>query len=395
MSQPKHIAILGTGPTGLEAALAAAEAGHDFTLYEAAEEVAGHVADWAHVRLFTPWDLNVSPRAQRALVAAGLEVPWGPSCPTGGELRERLLVPLSQLPAIAARLRLGTRVKGVAREGLLKHEEIASAARASHPFRILVEAQGRERIDRADVVLDTTGSYSVPNTLGDGGIPAPGESSLGTAIEHRIPDLGRDGGRYAGRTTLLVGAGHSAQTAVRDLAALAEREPGTRVIWVLRSGPPHLAASDDPLTERVALSRAAEGFALGASPAVVPLLGMVVDRIDRDGGRLAITLRRKDGSTETVEADRVLALTGAVGDHTLYRQLQIHECYATSGPMKLAAALLGAAGGDCLAQTSHGADTLKNPEPGFFVLGAKSYGRNNNFLLRIGWSQVEEVMGLV
>ena len=44
--------------------------------------------------------------------------------------------------------------------------------------------------------------------------------------------------------------------------------------------------------------------------------------------------------------------------------------------MKLAAALLGARGGDCLAQTSHGAETLANPEPGFFILGAKSYGRN-------------------
>ena len=35
MSKPR-IAILGAGPTGLEAALAAAEAGNPFTVYEAA-----------------------------------------------------------------------------------------------------------------------------------------------------------------------------------------------------------------------------------------------------------------------------------------------------------------------------------------------------------------------
>jgi hypothetical protein len=59
--------------------------------------------------------------------------------------------------------------------------------------------------------------------------------------------------------------------------------------------------------------------------------------------------------------------------------------------MKLSAALLGAAGGDCLAQTSHGIAALANPEPGFYILGAKSYGRNATFLMRTGWEQVAEV----
>jgi hypothetical protein len=63
--------------------------------------------------------------------------------------------------------------------------------------------------------------------------------------------------------------------------------------------------------------------------------------------------------------------------------------------MKLSAALLGAAGADCLAQESHGAETLTNPEPGFFILGAKSYGRNSQFLMRIGWAQVDDVFGLL
>ena len=96
-----------------------------------------------------------------------------------------------------------------------------------------------------------------------------------------------------------------------------------------------------------------------------------------------------------MDVDRILSLTGYVGDHRLYRQLQVHECYATSGPMKLAAALLGAGSDDCLTQESHGADTLVNPEPGFFLLGSKSYGRNPTFLMRVGWQQVEEVFGLL
>src|SRR5688500_1457146 len=133
MSKPR-IAILGAGPVGLEAALAAAEAGHPFTVYEAAPTVGGNVRSWGHVRLFTPWDLNVSPRMHRHLPDA----PSGSECPTGAELAERLLDPLAALPEIAPSLRLATRVLSVGREGLLKHEEIANDERARRPFRLLL-----------------------------------------------------------------------------------------------------------------------------------------------------------------------------------------------------------------------------------------------------------------
>ena len=69
--------------------------------------------------------------------------------------------------------------------------------------------------------------------------------------------------------------------------------------------------------------------------------------------------------------------------------------------MALAAALLasradaGDAPPDCLEQVSHGPETLKNPEPDFYILGAKSYGRNAYFLLRLGHQQIEDVMSLL
>lgn len=48
------IAIIGAGPIGLEAGLAAAERGADFTILEAAERPGGYVREWDHVRTFTP-----------------------------------------------------------------------------------------------------------------------------------------------------------------------------------------------------------------------------------------------------------------------------------------------------------------------------------------------------
>ena len=82
-------------------------------------------------------------------------------------------------------------------------------------------------------------------------------------------------------------------------------------------------------------------------------------------------------------------------DRALYRELQIHECYASFGPMKLAALLAGAKGQDCLKQVCHGPESLRSPEPNFYVLGAKSYGRNSHFLLRVGFEQVREVFTLI
>ncbi|HEV8629367.1 MAG TPA: flavoprotein [Thermoanaerobaculia bacterium] len=390
-----HLAILGAGPIGLEAALGAADAGLSFTLYEAGAEPASHLADWGHVRLFTPWDLSVSPRQRRQLEAAGKPAPTGGDCPTGDELRRRVLLPLAGSPAVAPRLRLGARLRAVGRQGLLKHEEIATAARGGRPFRLLVDERGEERIELADRVLDCTGTWGHPNTLGDGGIPAPGEERLAGRISHHIPDVAREGAEWAGRSILLVGAGHSAQTAARDLAALAIGAPGTRVLWALRDEQPGFGAVvDDPLPARAALAATAAELLGGASPAVWAYRGVAVERLAERDGKLVVTLRKVAGEPQEVIVDRVLALTGAVGDHALYRQLQVHECYATSGPMKLSAALFASTGGggDCLAQTTHGVDNLKSPEPGFFLLGVKSYGRNNSFLLRVGWGQVAEVM---
>lgn len=96
-----------------------------------------------------------------------------------------------------------------------------------------------------------------------------------------------------------------------------------------------------------------------------------------------------------ITVDRIIANVGYRPDRTIYEELHVHECYATQGPIKLAAKLLGESSSDCLAQASHGADVLKNPEPNFFILGSKSYGRNSNFLLRVGHQQIREVFEML
>jgi len=384
-----RIAILGAGPIGLEAALAAAQRGDDFTVYESAPTVGGHVRRWGHVRTFTPWAMNVSPRMRSHLPAA----PGDDTLPSGTQLADELLEPIAALPQLAGRIRLQTRVLAVGREGLLKHEAIGDPRRASRPFRLLVaRPDGSEAIVHADVVIDATGTYGNPNRLGDGGIDAVNERAFEDRIERFLPALTEQARDWAGRTILLTGSGHSAQTAVRQLAAFARDAPGTRIVWAVRKPRPDWGAVEaDPLPERASLNAAAAELAAGASDAVRLRPGCVTEALHARGDRIVVTLR--NGALEEVEVDRILALNGGVGDGALYRQLQVHECYATSGPMNLAAALLGESGSDCLAVSAHGPETLRNPEPGFFILGAKSYGRNSQFLLQIGWQQVDDVFG--
>jgi hypothetical protein len=396
------IAILGAGPVGLEAALVAAEAGMPFTVFEASHEVAGNVRSWGHVQLFTPWSMNVSPRARAALDAAGSSPPGGAGCPTGDELIDLVLDPLAALPQIAPHLRFGVRVLEVGRAGLLKSDEIGTGLRSASPFRLLLQEGGeQEHVEYADIVLDCTGTYDHPNALGVGGIRAPGEQGAEDFIIRRIPDFEApsffgDAPGWGGQRLLLVGAGHSAQTAARDLEQLVARVPGTTVVWAIRSPLPTFGAvEDDPLYARDILVQHARRLASSPGSPFDVRLGVSVDALEASKEGIVVTLRSEDGDMSRVTVDRIISLTGSVGDARMYRQLQVHECWATSGPMKLAAALLSSSSADCLTQESHGADTLQNPEPNFFILGSKSYGRNASFLLRVGWEQVDEVFSLI
>ena len=65
------------------------------------------------------------------------------------------------------------------------------------------------------------------------------------------------------------------------------------------------------------------------------------------------------------------------------------------GLATLTLALLKQGGGDCLTLTGTGPATLRTTEPSFYILGAKSYGRNSHFLLKTGFEQVREAFTLI
>ncbi len=390
------LAIVGAGPIGLEAALTALDAGFDAHVFERGEPGA-HVLAWGHVRMFTPWRMNIGPAARAHLLRAGWTPPPGDECPTGNEYVERFLQPLARLPEIKDRVHAHAQVVHISRSGLLKGDGPGSAARRERPFRLLVrDAGGRESFLHAFAVVDASGVYGQPNWAGDGGIPARSELYLAPQLAYHIEDVrGLARERYAGRRVLVVGAGASAATTVAALARLAEEAPGTEAVWVMRRPVSELypPLPDDPLSERHALYARARAMALGESPAVTPVGGARVEGIEFNSAthRYRVTLMLGE-QARVEEVDRIVVNTGFGPDDSLYRELQVHECYASRGVMKLSAALLGAGAGDCLTTPAFGADVLANPEPDFFILGHKSYGRSPNFLLETGFGQVRDVV---
>jgi hypothetical protein len=269
-------------------------------------------------------------------------------------------------------------------------------ARAQARFSILLETPQGERRSEADAVIDVTGTYGQPRWLGTGGLPALGESVLRKQLQYHLPDIaGADRAGFADRHTVVIGSGYSAATAVVALVELSQDHPRTRVTWLTRAvGDPLPEIADDPLSARRELRASANAVASGAAGAVDRRGGGTVQQIvGLPGGGYELHLQ---GTTdERLVADQVLALVGYRPDTRLFSELQVHLCYASEGPMALAAALAAHDSHDCLRQPEMGSDCLQTSEPHFYLLGSKSYGRNSQFLLKQGFAQIRQLFALI
>jgi hypothetical protein len=386
MSSPElPVAVIGAGPVGLAAAAALVSRGIEPAVFEAGGSVGASVREWGHVRVFSPWEFNVDPTAAELLVAAGWQAPSDAAYPTGDELVERYLEPLAQLPGIAARLHLNARVVGVTRAGI---DKLKDAGRDDAPFELILEHDGAERRRLVRAVIDASGTWTRPNPLGAGGLPAPGERAHGDRIAFGIPDvLGAARARYAGRRVLVVGSGHSAFNAILDLVALRDSEPATEIVWAIRGlagDRSYGGGEDDQLPARGALGAAVRSLVGEGS---VDLVGGFQTRsVAAVDGRLVLA----DGERRLV-ADQVIAATGFRPDLDLLRELRLDLDDRVEAPRALAP-LIDPNLHSCGSVPPHGVDELSHPDAGVYVVGMKSYGRAPTFLLRTGYEQVRSVV---
>jgi hypothetical protein len=194
---------------------------------------------------------------------------------------------------------------------------------------------------------------------------------------------------------LVVGAGYSAGNVLLDLARLAETEPATAITWAIRSATPVRVfggGNEDGLPARGELS--ADVKALVDSGRVDLVTRFAATAVREAGGGLTVEGELAGGPVRLGPFDRIVVVTGQRPDLDLTRELRLEldpwlESAKALGP------LIDPNVHSCGSVPPHGHRELAHPEPGFYTVGVKSYGRAPTFLLLTGHEQVRSVVAAI
>lgn len=380
------VVVIGAGPQGLAAAAHLLERGLTPVVLESGDGPAAAVAEWGHVRLFSAWPELIDPAARRLLEAGGWVAPIS-GYPTGAQWIKGYLAPLAA--ALGTHVRYGARVTGVSRKG---RDRLVDAGRGEAPF--TVHVNGEERIE-ARAVIDASGTWRKPRPAGADGLPALGEASNGDLVSYAVPDSNNPE-RYAGKHTVLIGAGDSSLNAIIELDRIAQAHPGTRITWALRRGGAVEASNTfgggaaDQLPQRGALGlRAREAVEAGRVEVVT---GFRTERIERVGDQ--VVLVGEDGR-KLEPADVAVVLTGFQPDLSFLSELRLDLDPTLEAPRAIAAEIdpnLHSCGS---VQATGARDLAHAQEPNLYLVGMKSYGRAPTFLAMTGYEQVRSVVAML
>jgi hypothetical protein len=364
------IAVIGGGPVGLAALAHLLERNLPAVLLEAAPQVGEHFRQYGPVRLFSPWQFNVDAAMRQRLVQAGWRAPPDADLPLANEIATQLLVPFAQLPEVAPHVKLAHRVLSIARVGM---DKVKSEGRAAAPFELRVSTPAGEQQLRARAVIDASGTWGSPNPMGSNGLPVAGEAALREHIVYGIPD--------------------SAANALLWLAELAATDPATSIGWAVRGRAMARAfggGAADQLPARGALgSRLRQLVNAGSLRLERDFHVRALQRVD---GKLQVSAASSDGTPRVIDGvDEIICATGQRPDLALTRELRLKldpwlESTESLGP------LIDPNLHSCGSVPPHGHRELSHPEPGFYTVGVKSYGRAPTFLMLTGYEQVRSVV---
>lgn len=383
------VVVIGAGPVGLAAAVHLLNRGLQPVLLEAGDSVGAGMLQWAHVRMFSPWEFSIDKQAGALLARHGWRQPDLSAFPTGGEVVTQYLRPLAETPELSPYLHLNSRVLAVSK---LRRDRMKNDQRDELPFVVRYEDRDGEHELLAQAVIDASGTIDHPNPLGASGLPALGERALQERIFYGMPNvLGHARTRYAGKRTLVVGSGHSAFNVLSDLAKLAAEVPGTSIHWAIRrtSLQRVLGGGDnDQLKERGRLGQSIAK--LVETGALTLHTGFQLERLQQTPDGIVAS-----GMEQRLPAvDEIVACTGFRPNLDLLAELRVAVDLGTQAPVALAP-LIDPNLHSCGSVRPHGVDELKHPDANIYLVGMKSYGRAPTFLLLTGYEQVRSVVAAI
>ena len=384
------VAVIGAGPIGLAAAAHLVARGITPIVFEAGPAPAAAVLEWGHIGLFSPWKYNIDQAARALLEPTNWQEPDGDCLPTGAELVGDYLEPLANTPQLRNTIHTNTRVIAVSRVGLDRtrtpgRENAAFLVRTQNPHEQIVDHEVR-------AVIDASGTWETPNPLGQAGLPAVGETPAREAglVTSPLPDvLGRDRDQFAGRHTLVVGAGHSAANTLLALDQLRHETPDTRISWAIRGADPasvYGGGDQDGLPARGALGTRLRR--LVESDHVKVHTSVTITGLESSDG-ITVTGTTPDGPV-SLQVDRVVPTTGFRPDLDFLREVRLDLDPVVEAPTRLGP-LIDPEHHSCGTVPPHGARLLAHPEKDFYIAGMKSYGRAPTFLMSTGYEQVRSI----
>lgn len=386
------VVVIGAGPVGLAAAAHLLSRGIEPLVLERGDRVGANVAEWGHVRFFSPWRYSIDKAAAALLEAHGWTSPEPDTFPTGADLLSEYLQPLADLPEMSSRIRLHAEVVSVTRDGF---DKMKTPGREQAPFLFTVEDRdGEEKSILARAVIDASGTWTHPTPLGGSGRPARGERALVDRIVYGIPDVrGSARSRYAGKRVLVVGSGHSAFNVLLDLVDLADSAPGTSIAWAIRRPGDHLTnlfggGINDALPARGELGARVQRLVEAGRLNLVT--GVRITRLEHTPEGIVVT--GQDAVLPPV--DEIIAATGFRPDLNLLLELRVALDPSVESPLALAP-LIDPNLHSCGSVPPHGAEELRHPEPDLYIVGMKSYGRAPTFLMLTGYEQVRSVAAAI
>jgi hypothetical protein len=123
---------------------------------------------------------------------------------------------------------------------------------------------------------------------------------------------------------------------------------------------------------------------------VTLIQGFATSGVQRAAGGVALVGETPNGPLTTEAVDRIVVATGQRPDLSLTRELRL-ELDPWLESVKALGPLIDPNLHSCGSVPPHGHRETGHPEPGFYTIGIKSYGRAPTFLLLTGYEQARSV----
>lgn len=385
------VAIIGAGPVGLAAAAHLVSRKQSFILFEKGDEVGANIRTWGHVTLFSPWQYNIDTAAKELLQQTKWIEPNGEELPTGNDLIDQYLKPLSELKEIKPFIYTNHQVIAITRKN---SDKMKSKNRTQNPFVLYVEGAGEMKSFEVRAILDATGTWGNPNPAQSNGVWLPTEKALKERIDYHIPNVERNKSLYANKKIAVVGGGHSAINSLFNVVALKEKAPNTEITWILRKENIEMAYGGEKNDELAARGELGTRIRQLVEEEKIQVVTPFLITSLKDEGKISI-VGTSHGEEFVLEGfDRLIVNTGSRPDYAMNTELRCEIDPITESVTTLAP-LIDPNEHSCGSVKPHGEAELRQPEQGFYVVGAKSYGRAPTFLMATGYEQVRSIVAFL